>query len=127
MDFKTQQSSRAVALLFHGLRTSKHEYILAFSCKGRWFCPSCHQKKVHLFGELLSETILYPVPHRHFTLGIPKMLRPYFRFDRDLLKELCRIDFTLSFLRRSGIDKETASGCNFPAPAPGTGRGRRGG
>ena len=51
----------------------KHEYLLAFSCKGRWFCPSCHQKKVQLFGALLTETILYPVPHRHFTLGIPKM------------------------------------------------------
>jgi len=47
--------------------------------------PSCHQKKVQLFGALLTETILYPVPHRHFTLGIPKMLRPYFHFNRDLL------------------------------------------
>jgi len=46
---------------------------------------------VQLFGELLTETILYPVPHRHVTLGIPKMLRPYFRYDRDLLKDLCRI------------------------------------
>ena len=69
----------------------KHEYLLAFSCKGRWFCPSCHQKKVQLFGALLTETILFPVPHRHFTLGIPKMLRPYFRFDRDLLKDFCRL------------------------------------
>jgi len=69
----------------------KHEYLLAFSCKGRWFCPSCHQKKVQLFSVLLTETILFPVPHRHFTLAIPKMLRPYFRFDRDLLKDLCRI------------------------------------
>ena len=69
----------------------QHEYLLAFSCKGRWFCPSCHQKKVQLFGALLSETILFPVPHRHFTFGIPKMLRPYFRFDRDLLKDLCRL------------------------------------
>ena len=51
----------------------KHEYLLAFSCNGRWFCPSCHQKKVQLFGALLTETILYPVPHRHFTLGIPRM------------------------------------------------------
>ena len=64
--------------------------LLAFSCKGRWFCPSCHQKKVQLFGALLTETILFPVPHRHFTLGIPKMLRPYFRFKRDLLKDFCR-------------------------------------
>jgi len=68
-----------------------HEYLLAFSCKGRWFCPSCHQKKVQLFGALLTETILFPVPHRHFTFGIPKMLRVYFRFDRTLLKEICRI------------------------------------
>ena len=66
-----------------------HEYLLAFSCKGRWFCPSCHQKKVQLFGALLTETI--PVPHRHFTFAIPKMLRPYFRFNRDLLKDFCRL------------------------------------
>jgi len=44
-----------------------------------------------LFGALLTETILFPVPHRHFTLGIPKMLRPYFQFNRDLLKEFCRL------------------------------------
>jgi hypothetical protein len=23
----------------------RHSYLLAFSCKGRWFCPSCHLKK----------------------------------------------------------------------------------
>jgi len=67
------------------------QYLLAFSCKGRWFCPSCHQKKVQLFGALLAETVLAPVPHRHFTFTIPKMLRPYFRFHRGLIKELCRI------------------------------------
>ncbi len=79
----------------------KHEFILPYSCRQRYFCPSCHQKKVQLFGELLTETILYPVPHRHLTLGIPKMLRPYFRHDRDLLKDLCRIAHTclLEYLR----------------------------
>ncbi|HCF93553.1 MAG TPA: hypothetical protein DEW46_00675 [Verrucomicrobia bacterium] len=79
----------------------KHEYLLAFSCKGRWFCPCCHQKKVQIFGALLSEAVLFPVPHRHFTFGMPKMLRPYFRFDRDLLKDLCRIahECLLEYLR----------------------------
>ncbi|MGA1825311.1 MAG: hypothetical protein ACMUIP_11685 [bacterium] len=24
---------------------------MAFSCKGRWFCPSCHMKKVVQFGD----------------------------------------------------------------------------
>jgi hypothetical protein len=44
-----------------------------------------------LFGALLAETVLAPVPHRHLTFTIPKMLRPYFRFHRRLIKELCRI------------------------------------
>jgi len=68
-----------------------YEYLLAFSCKGRWFCPSCHQKKVQEFGLLLSKSILHPVAHRHYTFGIPKMLRIYYRHDRDLLKDLCRL------------------------------------
>lgn len=67
------------------------EYLLPFSCKGRWFCPSCHQKKVQLFGFLITETILSPIPHRHITIGIPKILHPCFRFHRGLIKELCRI------------------------------------
>ena len=67
------------------------DHLLAFSCKGRWFCPSCHQKKVQLFGALITESILFPVPHRHVTLTIPKMLRPYFRYRRELIKDLCRI------------------------------------
>ena len=53
--------------------------------KEGWFCPSCHQKKVQVFGAMLAESILAVVPHRHFTFTIPKMLRPYFRFHRGLL------------------------------------------
>ena len=59
--------------------------------KEGWFCPSCHQKKVQIFGAMLAESILAAVPHRHFTFTIPEMLRPYFRFHRGLLKQLCRI------------------------------------
>ncbi|MBW2660069.1 MAG: transposase zinc-binding domain-containing protein [Deltaproteobacteria bacterium] len=46
-----------------------YEYLLAFFCRGRWFCPSCHAKKVIQFGEVLRENILYPVPHRHDCLS----------------------------------------------------------
>jgi hypothetical protein len=28
-----------------------HEYLLAFSCKGRWFCPSCHQNSSRKSGK----------------------------------------------------------------------------
>ena len=54
----------------------KKDHLLAFSCKGRWLCPSFHQKKVQVFSALLAEAVLYPVPHHHHTLGIPKMMRP---------------------------------------------------
>jgi transposase-like zinc-binding protein len=33
-----------------------HDYLLAFSCKTRYFCPSCHQKRV-----LLAEDFRYAV------------------------------------------------------------------
>lgn len=67
-----------------------HEYLLAFSCKRRHFCPSCHQKRVVEFGEYLCEEILKSVPHRHFIFSIPKILRKYFLYDRKLLSDLSR-------------------------------------
>ncbi|HKJ64311.1 MAG TPA: transposase [Desulfopila sp.] len=65
-----------------------HEYFLAFSCRGRWFCPSCHNKKVVQFGHHLKETVLYPVAHRQYVFSIPKILRRFFFYDRNLLGKL---------------------------------------
>ena len=70
-----------------------HENILAFSCKRRHFCPSCHAKRCVEFGEFLCKSILKKVPHRHFVFSIPKILRKYFLFDRNLLKNLSRISW----------------------------------
>ncbi len=41
------------------------------------------KQRSELFGVLLTETILFPIPRRHFTFGIPKMLRAYLRFNRE--------------------------------------------
>ncbi len=67
-----------------------HEYLLAFSCRGRWFCPSCHAKKVVQFAAHLQENILYPVPHRQYVFSIPKIIRRYFLYDRKLLGKLAK-------------------------------------
>lgn len=69
-----------------------HEYLLAFSCKRRHFCPSCHQKRVVEFGEWLCQEVLKAVPHRHFVFSIPKILRRYFLYDRKLLSDLSPAD-----------------------------------
>ena len=36
-------------------KSCHHQILLAFSCKGRYFCPSCHQKRVLMFGEWITE------------------------------------------------------------------------
>jgi len=37
-----------------------HEYFLAFSCKRRHFCPSCHQKRVVEFGYDVQTLLRFP-------------------------------------------------------------------
>ena len=40
-----------------------HEKFLAFSCRRRHFCPSCHAKRCVEFGEWLCGNVLKKVPH----------------------------------------------------------------
>jgi len=49
-----------------------HEYLLAFSCKGRYFCTSCRTERAVAFAEWLHTTIVLPVPHRQIVLTIPR-------------------------------------------------------
>jgi hypothetical protein len=64
--------------------------LVAFSCRGRSFCPSCEKKKQLLWAEWLREEVLLPVAHRHVVLTIPRLLRPLFRRRRELLGEPAR-------------------------------------
>jgi len=86
-----------------------HEFLLAFSCKRRHFCPSCHQKRVVEFGEWLCEEVLKDVPHRHFVFSIPKILRRYFLYDRSLLSDLSRCAWeTLKAFFKEAVPEEDA-------------------
>jgi hypothetical protein len=67
-----------------------HEFVAAFSCKGRHFCPSCHQKRVVEFGEFLCPTVLAKIPHRHIVFSLPKIIRRYFLYDLLLLGKMSR-------------------------------------
>jgi hypothetical protein len=65
-----------------------HDYFVAFSCKLRCICPSCHVKRELIWAEWAADELLEDVPHRQVVLTIPKRLRPYFRYERALLGEL---------------------------------------
>jgi hypothetical protein len=62
-----------------------HEMLLAFSCHGRYFCPSCHAKRVAAFADWMAAEVLADVPHRQLVFMVPKLIRQLFRFDRKLL------------------------------------------
>ena len=49
----------------------KHEMFVAFSCKQRCTCPSCHQKRVLLTAIHVAEEVCLPVAHRQVVLTIP--------------------------------------------------------
>ena len=54
------------------------DYLLAFSCKTRYFCLSFHQKRMLAYGDWVEEEVLAAVPHRQYLFTVPKLLRPYF-------------------------------------------------
>jgi hypothetical protein len=66
----------------------RKEHLLAFSCRTRNFCSSCQAKRSVLFAEKLTGEILAPVPHRHWTFSIPRVLRGLFERERSLLSLL---------------------------------------
>jgi transposase-like protein len=90
----------------------RHEFLLAFSCKGRYFCPSCHQKRVVSFAEWAEQEVLEKVPHRQYVFTIPKMLRIYFKYDRKLLGKLsqCAYETVKEFFREVIPSKEAVPG-----------------
>jgi hypothetical protein len=67
------------------------EYLLAFSCKTRGFCPSCQQRRTVQTAQVLVEDVFAVVPHCHYVLSLPVALRTFFQRDRSLLKDLCRL------------------------------------
>lgn len=92
-----------------------HEYLLAFSCKHRHFCPSCHQKRVVEYGEWLLSNVLKDVPHRQWVFSLPKRLRIYFMYDRRLLAKLSKCGWNVirPYLKEAVSDDDAVPGANI--------------
>lgn len=85
------------------------EFLVAFSCRVRLLCPSCHAKRLEIWSDWREHELLYAVPHRQYVFTVPKRLRPFFLHERRLLGELCRIayrtlrDFMRTTLREADV------------------------
>ncbi len=63
----------------------KHEMFVAYSCKQRCTCPSCHQKRSLITAIHVDQDVCAAVPHRQLVFTIPKRFRLYCRYNRKLL------------------------------------------
>jgi hypothetical protein len=62
------------------------ERLVAFSCKGRGFCPSCGGRRMVERAAHLVDAVLPDVPVRQWVLTLPLRLRYRLAWDHDLCR-----------------------------------------
>jgi len=62
--------------------------LVAFSCKGRGFCPSCYGRHMAQGAAHLVDHVIPQVPMRHWVLSLPPPLRYMLAYDKSLCSEV---------------------------------------
>ncbi len=68
-----------------------HDYLVAFSCKGRAVCPSCNARRMEQTAAHLVDHFFPHLPVRQWVLSVPKRLRYFMQRDGAALKSALRI------------------------------------
>ncbi|MGC9986625.1 MAG: transposase zinc-binding domain-containing protein [Polyangia bacterium] len=102
--------ARGLAQLF--CPTCHERYVVAWSCKGRGFCPSCGGRRMNAGALTLVDHVLPEVPIRQFVLTMPFPLRFPLAFDGKLLGQVLRIftDTVAANYRKRLADQGIPSG-----------------
>jgi hypothetical protein len=83
-------------------RACHHDRLVAFSCKGRGFCPSCGGRRMTERAAHLVDHVFPPVAVRQWVLSLPFRLRYLLAWDHDLARAIGGLFMraVLGFLRR---------------------------
>ena len=73
------------------------EMEVAFSCKGRSFCPSCGGRRMSELAAQLVERVIPDVPVRQWVLSVPWSLRYQLAFDAALCTEVLAVFMRVIF------------------------------
>ena len=65
--------------------------VVAFSCRGRGFCPSCGGRRMTELAAHLVERVLPRVPIRQWVFTVPVPVRYQLAFDADLTRAVLRV------------------------------------
>ena len=76
-------------ILAHGFARARcgdcgHDFLIAFSCKGRGVCPSCNARRMVATAAHLTDHVFPRLPVRQWVLTVPKRLRYFLHRDADL-------------------------------------------
>jgi len=76
-------------ILAHGFARARcgqcgHDFLIAFSCKGRGVCPSCNTRRMVATAAHLADHVIPRLPVRQWVLAVPKRLRYFLHRDPDL-------------------------------------------
>ncbi|MDO8349366.1 MAG: transposase [Planctomycetota bacterium] len=69
----------------------KQDEVVAFSCKGRGFCPSCGTRRMADTAAWLVDRVLPAVPFRQWVLSLPYRVRLLCAYDADVCAGVRRI------------------------------------
>jgi hypothetical protein len=86
-----------------------HDFLIAFSCKGRDVCPSCATRRMVETAAHLTDAVLPRVGYRQWVLSVPRRVRYHLREKPEALSGVLRV-----FLRAL---ETTLRQCSPGAPA----------
>ncbi len=69
----------------------RHDYLVAFSCKGRGVCPSCNTRRMAEAAAHLTDHVFPHLPVHQWVLSVPKRVRYYLQRDKGALNAALRI------------------------------------
>ena len=83
-------------ILAHGFARARcgecgHDFLIAFSCKGRGVCPSCNARRMVERAAHLVDQVFPPLPVRQWVLSVPKRLRYFLQRDPEALGAVLHI------------------------------------
>ena len=86
--------------------------LVAFSCKGRGFCPSCGARRMTALTAHLVDHVFPPVPVRQWVLSLPHRVRYLLAWDHDLCRAVTAhfLRAVMGFLRDRAADRGVANG-----------------
>ena len=89
-----------------------HEVLVAFSCKGRGFCPSCCGRRMAELAAHLVDGVLGGLPVRQWVLTLPHRLRYALAWDHRLWRAVLAVFVraVLGFERRRARGRGVANG-----------------